>query len=80
MAHHAGEARNLLFIELERLADIARRRATAITDDVRRHRCAKLSIAFVDVLDHALALVARRKIEINVRPLVAIVVQKSLEQ
>ena len=70
----------LLEREAERFADFARRGAIAIGDDVRGHRRAVNAVRFVDVLDDALALIARGKIEIDVRPLAALLGQKPLEQ
>ena len=69
-----------LGIEPESLADLARRAPAAIGDDVGRHRGAELAVALVDVLNHALAAVAARQIEIDVRPLAALFGQESLEQ
>ena len=70
----------LLEREAERLADFARRGAVAIRDHVRGHRRAVHAVRFVDVLDDALALIARGQIEVDVRPLAALLGQESLEQ
>ena len=78
--HQAAEALDLLFFKAQRLAHFARSRAATIGDDVGGHRRAQRSIAFVEILNNALTLVARGKIEIDVGPLVAALVEKSLEQ
>ena len=79
-AHEAGEAIERFRIERERLADFARGRASAIGDDVRGHGRAQFSVALVDVLNGALALVAAGQIEIDVRPFAALFGKKSLEE
>ena len=66
------------------LPDFARGAAAAIGDDVRRHPMAlggaELPVLLVDVLDDALAAIAARQIEIDVRPLAALLRQEPLEQ
>ena len=64
----------------ERLPHLARRAAAAIGDHVGRHRRAQLAVALVDVLDHLLAPVAARQVEIDVGPLAALFREKPLEQ
>ena len=64
----------------ERFADFARGGAVAVGDDVRGHRRAVRAVLRVDVLDDFLALVARREIEVDVRPLAALLGQKALEE
>ena len=51
--------------EAERFANFTRRRFIAIGDDVRGHRRSVNAVRLVDVLDDALALIARRQIEID---------------
>ena len=68
------------WIEPERLAHLARGAAAAIGDDVGGHRRAVRAVVLVDVLNHALAPIAARQIEIDVRPLAALFRQKPLEQ
>ena len=70
--HQASQTSERFFIESENLADLARRRAPTIRDDVRRHRGAEFAIAFIYVLNRLLALVAAGKIEIDVGPLTAL--------
>src|SRR5271165_661967 len=67
-------------IEAERLADFARSGLAPVGDDVGSHGCAKLAIAGVHVLNRLLALVTGRKIEIDVRPLTAILRQKAFKE
>ena len=77
--HHPREPRSTL-VEPSTLPDLARRAPAAIRDDVGGHRRAELAVFFVDVLDDALAAIAARQIEIDVRPLAALLRQKPLEQ
>ena len=74
------EAVERFIVEAQRLADFARRRPSAIGDDVRSHGRAELAVALVDVLNDALALIAAGQIEIDVRPLAAFFGEKSFEE
>ena len=67
-------------IEAEGLADLARRGLAAIGDDVRSHGRAEFAVALIDVLNGLLALVFRRQIEIDVRPLAAALAQEALKE
>ncbi len=78
--HQIGESPERFEIKRKRLPNFARRRAPAICDHVRRHRCAEPSIALVNILNGALSLVAARQIKINVRPFVTFLGKKSLEK
>src|ERR1039458_3393016 len=69
-----------LGIESQRLAHFARRHAIAIGDHVGGHGRAALSITLIDVLDHALPLVAAGQIEIDVGPLTPLLGEKSFKQ
>ena len=80
VVHHFRQPIDLRGIEPERLADLARRAAPAVGDDVGRHRRAEPAVLFVDVLDDLLAPVAARQIEVDVGPLAALFRQKPLEQ
>ena len=71
-AHQARQAVERFRIERKRLANFARRRTPAIGDDVRRHRRAQFSVALVHILNRALALISTWQIEIDVRPLAAL--------
>ena len=71
---------DLPFVEIERLADFARRALAAIGDHVGGHRRAVLAVFLVDVLNHALAAIAARQIEIDVGPLAALFREEALEQ
>ena len=64
----------------EGLADLAGGEATAVGDDVGGHGRAEAPVALVDVLDHALAPVAAGQIEVDVRPLAALLGEKALEE
>jgi len=79
-AEALGDAVHLLEREAQRLADLACRRARAVGDDVGGHAGAVRPVAPVDVLDDLLALVARRQIEVDVRPLAALLGQEALEE
>src|SRR5215208_1098593 len=74
------ETRQRIVVEIERLADLARRGAPAISDDVRRHGGAQLPVALVNVLNGFLALLAARQVEIDVRPFAAFFRKEPLEQ
>ena len=80
VVHHLRQPIDLHRIEAERLADLARRAAPAVGDDVGRHRRAEAPVLFVDVLDDPLAPIAARQIEVDVGPLAALFRQKPLEQ
>ncbi len=83
-----GDARELLLGEAERAAGVAHRHARAIGDHVRGHGGAARAVLGVDVLDHLLAAIARRQIEIDVGHAVgdvagalhALLGEKALEQ
>ncbi len=80
VVHHLREAIDLLGVEAERLPHFARGAPAAIGDDVGRHRRAQAAVFFVDVLDHPLAAIAARQIQIDVGPLAALFRQEPLEQ
>ena len=80
LVHHLGQAIDLAFVQVERLPHFARRALAAIGDDVGGHRRAVLPVLLVDVLDHALAPIAARQVEIDVGPLAAFFRQEALEQ
>ncbi len=67
-------------IEAQGFADLTRSGLAAIRDDVRGHRRAELAVTLIDILDGLLALLFRRQVEINVRPLTATLGQKPLEE
>ena len=62
------------------LPNLARRRPSAIGDDVCGHRRAQLAVTLIHILNRALALVAAGQIEIDVRPLAALLREEALEQ
>src|SRR5438270_3029047 len=65
--------------KIQRLADFARRTPPAITDHVRGHGRAVFAVTPVNFLDHRFAPIAARKIEIDIGPPFAALVQKTLE-
>ena len=62
----ARDAIELLLGEAERAPRVAHRHARPVGDHVRGHGGAARAVAFVHVLDHQLALIARRQIQIDV--------------
>src|SRR5260370_41103975 len=58
--------------EAQRLTHLARGRAPAVRDDVRRHRCAELSAALVTILYGLFALVSAGQVAIDIRRLAAL--------
>ena len=80
VADQAGEPRELVLLKAKRLAHFARGGAAAIGDDVGSHRRAQRAIALIDVLNDLFALVAGWQIEIDVRPLAAVLAEESLEE
>ena len=80
VVHHLGEPVDLVFVQRERLPHLARGAAAAVGDDVGGHRRAQPAVLLVDVLDDLLAPVAARQIEIDVRPLAALLREEPLEQ
>src|SRR3954454_5099469 len=74
------QTRERFVVEVERLADFTRGRAPAISNDVRRHRRPEFSVAFVNVLNRLLALLAARQVEVDVGPLAAFFRKKALKQ
>ena len=78
--HQTRQTPQCLFIKAERFANFARCQTPAICNHVRGHRRAKLAVAFVNVLNRALTLIAARQIEIDVRPLTALFGKKPFEQ
>ena len=69
-----------ILIEAERLSDFSCRRLLAIAAYVGRHRRTKFAVALIHILNRLLALLFRRQIEIDVRPLAAALIQKALKQ
>ncbi len=80
VVHHLRQPIDLHRIEAERLPHLARRAAAAIGDHVGRHRRAEPAIFLVDVLNHLLAAIAARQIEVDIGPLAALLGQETLEQ
>ena len=79
-AHGAGQTVDLLYRDAEHLAYLPGGAAVAVGDDVRGHGGALGPVAFVDVLDHPLAAVAARQVEVDVRPLPALLGEEALEE
>ncbi len=80
VVHHLGELIDARIVERQRLPHLARGALAAIRDDVGGHGRAALSVFLVDVLNHPLAPIAARQIEIDVGPLATLLGQEALEQ
>ena len=78
--HQLREPIDECFVEAQHLANLSRRAAAAIGNDVGGHRRAQLAVALVDVLDHLLAAIAARQIEIDVGPFATLLRKEALEQ
>ena len=65
--------------KIQRLADLARGAASAISDDVRGHGRAVFAVTPVNFLDDALAPIAARQIEIDVGPAFPAFAQETFE-
>jgi hypothetical protein len=68
------------FIETQCFADFARCGFLAVGVDIGSHSGAEFAIPLVNVLDGLLALFFGRKIEIDVRPFIPALAQKSLKK
>ena len=79
-AHVLRQAVDLVERDLEHLADLARGAAVAVGDHVGGHRRAGGAVALVDVLDHPLAPLAARQVEVDVGPLATLLGEEALEQ
>ena len=79
-ADEARQAVERLRLEAQRFAHLARGGAPAIGDDVGGHGRAQFAVPFVDVLDDALAPVARRQVQVDVGPLAALFGKETLEE
>ena len=85
VVHHLRQPIDLRRLERQRLAHFARGAAAAIGDHVGGHGdprpgAAVGAVLLVHVLDHPLAAIAARQIEIDVRPLAALLREEPLEQ
>ena len=65
--------------KIQRFADLARRAASAISDDVRGHGRAVFAVTPINFLDDAFAPIAARQIEIDVRPAFAAFAEETFE-
>src|SRR5437016_6293602 len=79
-ADQAGETVQCFLVERKYLADFACRGFSAISDHVGGHCRAKFSVAFIYVLNSALALVAAGQIQIDVRPFSSLFGKKTFEK
>src|SRR5215467_7681050 len=79
-ADQAGEAVERFRVEGKHLADFSRGRFATVSDDVGGHGGAEFSVALVNVLDSALALISAGKIKIDVRPFATLFRKKTLEK
>ena len=73
------ETINNAWRKIQRLPNLARGAAAAVTDHVRCHRRAVLSVATINFLDHRFAAVAAGEIKIDVRPAFTALVQEPFE-
>ena len=80
LVHHLRQPIHLRGVDAEHLPHFACRALAAIGDDVGRHRRAEPPVFLVDVLNHPLAPIAARQIEIDVGPLAALFRKEPLEQ
>ncbi len=80
LVHHLCQPIDEPRVEAERLADLARRAPAAIGDDVGGHPRALRAVLLIDVLNHTLATIAARQVEIDIRPFAAFFRQEPLEQ
>src|SRR5205809_7023199 len=65
--------------QVQRLADLPRRASSAIRDYIRGHGRAVFAVTPVNFLDHTLAAVAARQIEVDIRPAFSAFAQETLE-
>jgi hypothetical protein len=80
LTHKARQPAQRVRIEAQRLAGFTRRGLAAIGNDVGRHGRAEFAVPLIHVLDRLFALVFRRQIEVDVRPLVSALAQEPLEE
>src|SRR5438270_6378404 len=80
VTHQSGQFIECLCIEAKHLANFARCQPPSIGNNVCRHCGTELSITLIDILNRLLAIIARRKIEIDVRPFAALLGEKPLKQ
>src|SRR6185503_3589601 len=78
--HEARETVDLGGRDAQGLADLTRGAAVAIGDDVRGHGGPTRAVALVYVLDHALAAVPARQVQVDVGPLVPPLGEEALEE
>ena len=75
-----GETIDHVIRQAEHLADAPHGAPTAETNDVRRHGRPAAAVAAIDFLDHLLAHVLARQVEVDVGPVGAALRQEPLEQ
>ena len=78
--HQARQAIQRHHLKSQRFAHLARRRLPAIGNHIGRHGRAQLAVALVDILNGALPLLAAGQVQVDIRPLAALLRQKALEQ
>src|SRR5262249_36836232 len=79
-AEKLRQAVDLLERQPERLPGLAYGAPGPVADDRRRHRRAALAVATVDVLDNLLSPIPARQVEVDVRPLAALLGEEALEE
>ena len=80
VVHRLREPVDLFGTDRQRHADITRGAAAAIRDDIGGHGRTKTAVLLVHVLNDALATVAARQVEVDVRPFAAFLGQETLEE
>src|SRR5438270_4352379 len=80
VAHDSSKAVQRFGLKPERLADFASGKSTTIRNNIRSHGGTALTVALVDMLDHTFALIAARKIQIDIRPFTTLFGEKAFEK
>ena len=78
--HESAQPLDEVGRQAQHLADLARGEPAAVGDHVGGHGGAEAPVALVDVLDHPLAAVAAGQVEVDVRPLAALLGEEALEE
>src|SRR4051794_5335571 len=74
------ETAERFIVEAHSLPDFARGKTSAIGNNVRRHGRAQFPVTLIDVLNDTLPLIATGQVEVDVRPLAALLGEKSFEE
>src|SRR5579883_1037925 len=71
-AHQSREPSSRLFIETQRLARFAGGGAAAVCRHIRGHGRSQFAISLIDILNGTLTVGHTRQVEVNIRPLAAL--------